>query len=148
MADIKTQLIQLLKVKNEKIEDFKTATLTCITNINDYKDDTEKAEKYVECINQRKDSLEHIQKISDAIKNTSELNKIFESSDEDIEKLKQEYNKHYESIKKLQPNIDMLGQSILGDMRKGFKKVKQQQQVNTIYLDSPYTSGTKFDIKQ
>lgn len=148
MADNKTQVVELLKVKNQKIEEFKTATLSCITNMGDYKTDLDKADKYIEYVETRKECVEYIERVHNTIKNTPEFNDIFESSDEEIIKLKDIYMKDYESIKKLQSKMDTLGQSILVEMRSGFKQVKQQQKANTLYLNSPYTSGTKFDVKQ
>lgn len=145
---MKEKLIELLKLKNKHIDDFRTATLSCVTNIEDIKDDIEKADKYVEFVNDRENSLEKIQAIIKQIDETPELKDLYECDDEDIAVLKRKYDRIKEEIKKMQPQMNEVGQSILTEMRGEFKKIKQKQSFNKAYFDSPYTSGTVFDAKQ
>lgn len=148
MKELKQELLDILERKNELIEDFKTATLSCVTNIEDIKDDIDKADKYMEFVQIRQLCTDEITDIIEFVKNDEKLVQIFESDDEDIKNLRAIYNNKYEDIKELQPKMNEIGEAIMVEMRGEFKKIKQSQNFNNVYFNSPYTSGTKFDAKQ
>ncbi len=145
---MREKLVELLKLKNIHIDDFRTATLSCVTNIEDLEDDLAKADKYVEFVNNREESLSEIKKIIKEIDESAELKNLYESNDEEIVALNKKYDRIKEEVKKLQPKMNEVGQEVLTEMRSEFKKIKQKQSFNKAYFDSPYTSGTKFDVKQ
>ncbi len=144
----KHELISLLEEKNQLIEDFKIATLSCITNIEDFETDLEKASKYMEFVEERQIHLDRIIEISEIVKGDDELTEIYESDDSDIVELKDIYKKCYVDIEKMQPKMNELGEKVLTEMRAEFKKIKQSQTFNSAYFDSASTTGTLFDSKQ
>lgn len=148
MSNIKEELISILMLKNENIDDFKTATLSCVTNLLDYEDDLEKADKYTNFVKQRQKALDEITKLNVQISSNEEMKMLYESDDSDIVALRNIFKKFYDEIAKLQPQMDELGRDVLTQMRGEFKKIKQKQNFNKVYFNSPYTSGTKFDAKQ
>ncbi len=146
--DLKDDLIEMLEKKNSYIEEFKTLTLTCITNVRDCKDEAEMAEKYIEFVELRQYCTNDITNIINIIKNDDKLSALFDSDDEDIVRLKNIYKENYENIKVLQPEMNRLGEGITDAVREEYKKVKQSQTFNNHYFNSPYTSGTVFEAKQ
>ncbi len=145
---LKSELISLLEEKNQMIDEFKTATLSCITNLDDCETDLEKANMYMEFVELRQIHLDRIIEISELIKGDEELNELYESDDEDIIQLKNVYRSLYQEIAKMQPKMDELGHKVLAEMRVEFKKIKQSQTFNHAYFDSAGTTGTLFDSKQ
>ncbi len=148
MSDLKNELIDLLKLRNVYIDEFKTSTLSCVTTIEDYEDDLDKATKYGTFVEDREEWASEIKKIDDKIASNPEMNVIYESQDQDIVLLRNVYKECYKQIVDLQPRMNQVGENILGEMRSNFKKIKQSQTFNTHYFDSPDTSGTKFDAQQ
>lgn len=144
--DDKTLVVDIIREKTKKLQEFESLTKSYIEQINESDDDIRKAEKFSSMVDLREVIVNEILALQQRIDKNENLSEIYESDDLSISIEKKCYKDKLEELKQLQIEVNELSDKINEEMRTEFKKLKDAQKFNTKYFDHGDVLGAKYNF--